>query len=153
MSSQGIEVDQIEQLRGRHVGRLLLRAHRAFNARATQKLRQRGYDRLTLAHVNLLPHLDLEGTRITTLAERAGITKQGVGQFVADLERQGYLVRESDPDDRRAALVRFSDAGRRLLRDAVAVTSELEVEYAAALGNRRLASLRDALEALANVRR
>lgn len=147
------EEDQLERSRDRHVGRLLLRAHRAFSVRAVDKLRQRGYDRLTLAHINLLPHLAAEGTRITLLAERAGMTKQGAGQLVADLALQGYVTREADSADRRATLVRFTPRGRRLLGEAVAVVAEVEAEYATALGDRRLAELRDALETLAKVKR
>lgn len=147
------EEDQLERSRDRHVGRLLLRAHRAFSVRAVDKLRQLGYDRLTLAHINLLPHLAAEGTRITLLAERAGMTKQGAGQLVADLARQGYVTREADSADRRATLIRFTPRGRRLLREAVAVVAEVEAEYATALGDRRLTELRHALETLAKVKR
>ena len=139
---------QLRELRDRHVGRLLLRASRAFNARAAEKLRARGYGGLSLAHIGLLPHLDEDGTRITTLAERAGMTKQGMGQLVVDLERQGLLTRAPDPADRRATLVRFTDAGLRFLADAVAVTGELEAEYAANLGEQRLAALRETLAVL-----
>ena len=144
------ESRRLQALRERHVGRLLLRASRAFNARATEKLRVRGYGGLTLAHLALLPHLDADGTRVTTLAERAGMTKQGMGQLVGDLERQGYAARAPDPTDRRAALVRFTEAGRRLLADAVAVTGELEAEYVAILGEQRLATLRETLAVLAD---
>ena len=142
------EQGQPQLLRERHIGRLLLRAHRAFSARAVEKLWQRGYDGLSLAHIALLPHLDVDGTRITALAERAGMTKQGMGQLILDLERQGYVTRSPDPDDRRAVLVRFTEAGQVLLRDAVAVTSELEAEYSAILGKAQLRNLRDALMAI-----
>jgi DNA-binding MarR family transcriptional regulator len=131
--------------RERHVGRLLLQAQRSFNARAVEGLRRRGYAGLTLAHLSLLPHLDEEGTRITVLAERAGMTKQGMGQLVQDLERQGFLGRAPDPADGRATLVRFTPAGQVLLADALAVTAEVEAAFAAILGSERLADLRDAL--------
>ena len=144
---------ELREFRDRHVGRLLLRASRAFNARATEKLRERGYGRLSLAHIGLLPHLDEGGTRVTTLAERAGMTKQGMGQLVLDLQRQGLIERGPDPTDRRATLVRFTEDGRRFLADAVAVTGELEAEYAAKLGAERLAALRDALAAFVEQKR
>ena len=143
------EVRQLQDLREQHVGRLLLRASRAFNARATEKLRSRGYAGLTLAHLSLLPYLDANGTRVTILADRAGITKQGMGHLILDLERQGYIERVPDPTDRRAALVLFTEAGQRFLSDAVAVTGELEAEYAAVLGEQRLAVLRETLSVLA----
>ena len=97
----------------------------------------------------MLPHLDGEGTRITALAERAGMTKQGMGQLVVDLERQGFVTRAPDPDDRRAVVVRFTEAGWAFLRDAVAVTGQLEAEYAAILGEAQLQELRVALTAIA----
>lgn len=151
MSQPGtVEVaeQQVRELREQHLGRLLLRAQRAFNARAIAKLHERGHQGLTLAHTALLPHLDLEGTRITTLAERAGMTKQGMGQLVSDLERQGYVVRVADPTDARAVLVRFTDAGWQFLRDAHAVKRELETAYASILGAERLDALREALQAI-----
>lgn len=138
----------LQERRERHIGRLLLQAHRAFNTRAIDELRARGHPGLGLAHTALLPHLDLAGTRTTTLAERAGMTKQGMGQLVLDLERQGYLTRQPDPTDRRATLVRFTDEGWRFLRDAEAVKRDLEAEYASVLGERGLARLRAALETL-----
>ncbi|MFT4039219.1 MAG: MarR family transcriptional regulator [Thermomicrobiales bacterium] len=148
MSAAGRDrLDHREQ-REQHVGRLLLRASRAFNARAAEMLRARGYARLSLAHLGLLPHLDAGGTRVTTLAERAGMTKQGMGQLVADLEQQGLVDRTPDPADRRATLVRFTPAGEQFLADSVAVTAELEAAYAARLGPEQFAALRAALAAL-----
>ena len=138
--------EQIRELREQHIGRLLLQAQRAYNARAISMLHERGHRGLTLAHTALLPHLDLEGTRITTLAERAGMTKQGMGQLVSELERQGYVVRVADPTDARAVLVRFTDAGWQFLRDAHAVKRELEAGYASVLGPERLDALREALQ-------
>lgn len=140
-----------ERARRQHVGRLLLRAHRDFSSRAIAKLRERGYGELTLSHLSLLPHLDAAGTRTTVLAERGGMTKQGMGQLVIDLERQGYLERNPDPTDGRAVLVTFSDQGTKLLDDALAVTGEVEAEYAAALGPERMAQFRDMLATLAAI--
>jgi DNA-binding MarR family transcriptional regulator len=95
-----------------------------------------------------LPHLDATGTRTSVLAERGGMTKQGMGQLVIDLERQGYLLRSPDPTDGRAVLVTFSAQGEQLLWDALAVTGEVESEYAAALGQDRMNQFREMLAAL-----
>jgi DNA-binding MarR family transcriptional regulator len=138
----------LQELRDQHIGRLLLQAQRAFNTQAIEKLRARGYEGLGVAHTALLPHLDLDGTRITVLAERAGMTKQGMGQLVADLERQGLVTRTPDPADGRATLVQFTDAGWTYLRDAHDIKKELELEYAEVLGVPGLAELRALLTAL-----
>src|SRR4028119_277163 len=136
--------ERIRDTREQHIGRLFLRASRSFAALATRKLKERGHEGLGTAHTALLPHLDLEGTRATALAERAGMSKQAVGQVVRDLERQGYVERRPDPSDSRATLVRFTEAGWRFLRDAGDVKREIEAEYGAALGEERVRMLRAA---------
>lgn len=142
------ERGQIQELRDRRIGRQLIQVQRAFNAHAVEKLHVRGYATLTLAHLSLVPHLDVEGTRVTVLAERAGMTKQGAGQLVDDLERLGVLARLPDPTDGRAQLVTFTPDGLRFLTDAVAVVRELDDEYARILGRQRLEALRETLRLL-----
>ena len=135
-------------LRQQNTGRLLLRAFRAYNSHAVAALRERGHPAIGLAHTSLLIHLDLEGTRVTTLAERAGMTKQAMGQLLVDLERAGYVARSGDPKDRRALLVTLTEAGRRFYEDAYHVQLALEAEYAAILGHDQLLALRTALMTL-----
>ncbi|MCC7448578.1 MAG: winged helix-turn-helix transcriptional regulator [Anaerolineae bacterium] len=139
---------QLETLRQDHIGRLFLRAHRAFNDLAIQKLRAYGHEGLGIPHTGLLANLDLDGTHITVLAERTGITKQAVGQLVADLEQKGYVERVTDPADRRASLIKFTSAGWQFLLDAHQVKREIEAEYTAVLGEERMAQLRTALTML-----
>jgi DNA-binding MarR family transcriptional regulator len=143
-----LDLDQLAALRQEHIGRLLQRANRMFSEQATDMLRARGHTGLSLAHTTLLSHLDLDGTRISVLAERANMTKQAMGQLVAELERQGYLTRTSDPSDRRASLVQFTEAGWRFLLDAAEIKRSIEGEYATVLGEKRLAELRASLELL-----
>jgi DNA-binding MarR family transcriptional regulator len=141
MTPSSRERDQIRGVRDHHIGRLFLQAHRAYSAHAVELLRTRGYDQLGAAHAAILPHIDLEGTRATVIAERAGMTKQGAGHVIDDLERQGLVTRAPDPADRRAALVQFTDAGWEYLRAAHDLKVEIESEYANLVG-------RDAFETL-----
>jgi DNA-binding MarR family transcriptional regulator len=96
IDQSAIDLQQLDELRQQHIGRLLLRAQRAFSVRAIKKLRVRGHEGLSLAHTALLANLDLQGTRITTLAERVGVTKQAIGHLVQDLEQKGYIARAAD---------------------------------------------------------
>jgi DNA-binding MarR family transcriptional regulator len=100
--------------------------------------------------MNLIANLDLDGTRITSLAERIGISKQAAGHLVADLEQRGYIERAVDPDDRRATIVSFTDAGWGFLRDAHQVKHEIEAEYRAILGEQGMQDLRALLTALSD---
>jgi len=125
-----------------NIGRLLLRAQRDFDAQLNARLRERGYPDVRLAHSALFAHIEPEGTRTSELAEQAGMTKQGMGQLVADLEKKGYVERVEDPVDRRAKLVRLTKKGRRHVRDAREIIGEIEEAYALRLGNGRLETLR-----------
>ena len=79
----------------------------------------------------LLVILQREGaTRVTELATLIGIGKPSVSRQVALLEQLGLVVKEDDPDDRRAQRVTLSPAG-------IAEVDELR--------NRRLSFFRDAL--------
>jgi len=141
---------EIRERRENNIGRLLLRAYRAFGALATEKLRARGHEGLGITHTSLLPHITIEGTRLTTIAKLAGMTKQAAAEVLRDLEEQGYLERVVDPQDQRAVLVRFTREGWRFLRDAYETKVEIEEEYASILGSgtRSLDELRRALSAI-----
>jgi DNA-binding MarR family transcriptional regulator len=148
MKSQKISAEQIQVLRQDHIGRLLLRTQRDFSDTAASKLQARGHSSLGSAAIGLIPYIDLEGTRASVLAERAGISKQAVGQLIAELEASGYVTRQPDPQDGRAATIVFTDLGWRLLRDSYNLKLEIEAEYSAILGERRMKALRDALKML-----
>ncbi len=70
---------------------------------------------LRAAHTQVFENLDPEGTRLTTLAERAQISHQSMGEMVDELVKHGYLERLPDPADRRARLIRPSASGRDVL--------------------------------------
>lgn len=131
-----------------NIGRLLLRAQRDFDAELNARLRERGYPDVRLAHSALFAHIDVEGTRSSELAERGGMTKQGMGQLVADLEKKGYVERVEDPADGRAKLVRLTKKGWRHVRDAREIIGKIEEAYALRLGGRRLETLRAILKDL-----
>lgn len=134
MTPSETEREAIRDMRDHHIGRLFLQAHRAYSAHAVELLRARGYDRLGPAHTAILPHIDIDGTRASVIAERAGMTKQGAGQVIDDLQRQGLVERIPDPADGRASLVVFTDAGWTYLRAAADLKTEIESDYLQLLG-------------------
>jgi DNA-binding MarR family transcriptional regulator len=132
-----------------NIGRLLLRAVRAFEVDLTARLAARGYANIRLAHSAVFAHLDREGSRVVDLAERAGMTKQSMAELVDDLVAKGYLERRPDQSDRRAKLIVATTRGRRLLRDAIAEIGRMEAAYQGRLGNDEVDSLRSMLAELA----
>ena len=119
-----------------------------FRDRVRAGLHGRGHAALQPSHAGVIVNLETSGTRLTELAERAGVTKQAMGKLVAELETIGYVRLTPDPADGRAKIVRFSEAGLALLADAADVVDDIWDHYAALLGERRLVTLRGSLTAL-----
>ena len=73
--------------------------------------------RLDRAGATLLFKLSAKGDslRVTDLAEILGVDTPTVTRKVQQLERQGMVVRQTDPDDRRASRIRLTPDGRRTI--------------------------------------
>lgn len=131
------------------LGRLLLEAHRALAAELVTALEERGYPDARPGHASVFLHIDRRsGTRLTELARRARMTKQGMMLVVDDLEERGYVRRVPDPEDGRAKIVRLTARGRRFVAEARRATAAVEALARRELGDRRYEVLRDALDAI-----
>jgi DNA-binding MarR family transcriptional regulator len=98
------------------------------------------------AHSGVMAHIDIDGgTRLTAIAARANITPQAAGELVDDLERLGYVVRQPDPDDRRAKRIVLTDRGRDSVAAALETIATLEAEIEDVLGPDKLAELHASL--------
>src|SRR5437667_3997414 len=107
VASPEIDLKALQQEGKNSLARLMLPLYRAFNALAQEKYAARGHAVLTTAHTLLFANMDSDGTRIVTLAERMGTTKQFTGRLVHQLDQRHYLTTEPDPSDRRATIVRI----------------------------------------------
>lgn len=136
-----------EARRARNLRQLLLRASRIVNRQVVQGLHARGYTDLSATHTTLLSNMDLAGSTVTDVAERAGITKQAMGRLAAQLESAGYIRITGDPADGRVKLLRLTDKGERLMFESFGVMSGLEKRYAALMGRTRFAALVGGLQA------
>jgi DNA-binding MarR family transcriptional regulator len=129
--------------------RLLLEGHRALATELLSSLEERGYPDARPAHAALFMNIDRRsGTRLTELARRARITKQGMMLIVDDLENRGYVRRVPDAEDARAKVVRLTARGRRYVAEARRAVAALEARARRELGDRRYEALRSSLEQL-----
>ena len=148
MSRPALDDPGLRAWRDQTLYRLVLRAHRAETTATLERIAARGYDDVSLRDTNLLANLDTDGTIITALARRAGVTRQAASQQVAALERAGYVERRASDADGRAAVIYQTAQGRALLDDALDIVDDLEAGYAAHLGAARLATLKKLLVTL-----
>ncbi|WP_107660212.1 MarR family winged helix-turn-helix transcriptional regulator, partial [Nocardia suismassiliense] len=91
--------------------KLLSHATTAYERALNRELRARLDDQLRPAHYAVFRHLDPAGSRITALAESAGMTQQAMGELVTHLERCGLVERQGDPADRRGRPGGLAGAG------------------------------------------
>ena len=128
----------------------LFRAARLANERALEELNRRPHKGPAVrpTHTALFPHIDLEGTRISTLADRVGISKQATSELVEELDEMGLVERIPDPTDGRAKLVRYSKEGRKHLLGGLDLLKSVEDQLAGALGKRKMRNLRNTLQDL-----
>ena len=112
---------------------LVRRASRLMVEELVERLRAAGFDDMTAAHHPVFENLDRDGTRLTVLAARTGMTHQSMGELVAALERAGYVERRPDPADARARLVVLTAKGRRAVRQALTEIAAIEAAWEARL--------------------
>jgi DNA-binding MarR family transcriptional regulator len=134
-----------------NVGLLLFIPYRALEARVFAALAAAGYDDMTPAQVRVFQRIAPRGSRLTDLAQQAQITKQSAGFLVDQLEKAGYVHRTADPRDARARLVRISPRGAAAIPVAAAVVAQVEAEWTAHLGQRRMAHMRESLAMLCEI--
>jgi DNA-binding MarR family transcriptional regulator len=133
------------------LGRMLLEGQRALAAELAAELSERGYEELRPGHATVFLHIDRRaGTRLTELAGRARISKQGMMLAVDDLESRGYVRRVDDARDARAKIVRLTAVGRSAAAECRRAVQAVEQRARRQLGDRRYDALRDALDELAN---
>lgn len=140
--------DKLEAEKARRTVQLLFKAARLLNEQAIERIRLRTDQPVRVTHTTVLPHIDLEGTRLTELARRLGVTKQAAGQIVDELEEMGFLERVADPKDARAKLVRYSKKGQAAMLDGLQVLGEIEAEMRDVVGEAKMRTIHEALAAV-----
>ena len=143
-----------------HLGHWLALASQKFDARvlvlmarndrmplALANLCARGH--LTAAHVHITRHLAPGGSRLSDLAQRAGISKQAMGKLVDQCEAWALVQREADPVDARARRVVFTDAGLAWLQAYEEAVRQAVSELRDAVGPEVAAVIAIGLEAYA----
>ncbi len=129
-----------------HLGRLLGHAMRRFDERVLA-LMARNVDvplalsnlaaraQVSAAHIHITRHLALEGSRLTDLAARAGMSKQAMGDVVDQCEAWGLVQREADSRDKRARLVAFTPTGLAWLAAFEQAVAQADREFRAEVGD------------------
>ena len=143
-----------------HLGRFLGHAARRFDDRVLRLMAHNIDVPLALsnlaaraqvgaAHIHITRHLALAGSRLTDLAQQAGMSKQAMGDLVDQCEAWGLVVREPDAKDARARLVRFTPTGLAWLQAFKEAVAQAEAEFHSEVGSEIATVVMMGLEAYA----
>jgi DNA-binding MarR family transcriptional regulator len=117
----------------------------AIGAELHARLREIGFAEIRPAHGCVFGNIDHEGSRLTELADRSGITKQSVGEAVGDLERLGFVERVPDPGDGRAKIIRLTPHGAEAMAAAQEIFDDIEGRLSQELGQDNFDEFRETL--------
>lgn len=129
-----------------HLGRLMGLALRRFDERVLNLMAHDANVPLALsnlaareqigaAHIHITRHLGLQGSRLTELAQSAGMSKQAMGDLVTQCEAWGLVQREPDARDARARRIVFTDTGLLWLEAFRQAVAQAEAEFRAQVGD------------------
>ena len=126
----------------------LLRASRVINIEIVNGLHKQGFTELSSTHTALLSNLDLEGSSLTEIAQRAGMTKQAMGRLADELIKLNYIQRSANKIDKRAVKLAFTPAGLKLMNHSFRIMEEIEMRCTDRLGENRFNTLLISLQEL-----
>lgn len=124
-----------------HIGWTLWQATQAWRREFVAAMAAAGHGWFAQARGNLLVHIGPGGARQGDLAEKAGLTKQAVQQFVDELVADGIVRRSPDETDARARRITLTPAGEAAMRDADRIKLEIESRWRDRIGAEAFAAL------------
>lgn len=136
-----------------NTGTLMLYAYKNFEEDLFARMHAGGHADLRPKHGAVIANIEREGTRLTTLARRAGMGAPAMLQLVDEMEGTGYVGRRPDPSDRRAKLVVPTAKGVAAAELSFRIIKDIEAHYERLLGRKQYAQLQDALERLGEIGR
>ena len=124
---------------------LLTGAKRWFEDALEASMRAAGEQPVSSAQAQVFACLDAEGTTVSELARRIGVTRQSAHQAVHGLVAMGLLEQVPDPASARSRLIRMTAEGTRVHHRAQDTLAVIEGVLADRIGRQATTALRDAL--------
>jgi DNA-binding MarR family transcriptional regulator len=103
-------------------------------AEITAAIASAGYGDLRPSDGYLVQHLQQGPVSIGELAQKLGITAQGVSKMVIEMEHKGYVTRTPSPQDQRTRLVDLTQRGWEAIYATRRARAHVNRELRATLG-------------------
>jgi MarR family transcriptional regulator for hemolysin len=133
--------------KGEIIGQLLHGTARAWRQKLDQRLKPMG---LSQAKWRTLMHLSLSEDALTQaeIAARLGVEEPTVVNLLHRLEKEGWITRNSSPDDRRCKMVLLGQRAERVIAQIKATADKLRHELLAGIPQ---ADLQTCMKVLARI--
>jgi len=143
-----LDIDDGPEYDWRHenLPRIFLGAYKYCEGEIEKQLRKTKYANVRSVHLGVMREMNIDGTRISTLARRCGVTKQAMSQLVSECEKIGIVKRTADPSDGRAKIVVFTRTGLNLINHSKGIIESIEREITEAIGATRAKRMKSALQ-------
>ena len=132
------------------VGALLRMTYQLTRERQFKALIDNGFGDLNQALLSVMVYPYPDGTRPLELAERTNMTKQAMNYLLGQLETLGYVERRAEKGSSRR-LVFLTRRGWQAVETIRAAVKEVEVEWAAVLGQERFEKFTEMLRELSKI--
>lgn len=124
---------------------LLLDAADWFNDTLLERLENEHGIHFTTNHARIFARLPRGGATPSDLARKVGVSRQSMQKLLEYLERRELVCTVPHPDDARSKIVRITETGQQLLRDAAQILVGLEEELENRIGADAVQQLRVSL--------
>jgi len=131
---------------------LLRRPYHALLTQLHARLSAAGYADIGpfMGH-NIFFYLREGGLRLTELAKRADTSKQAMRYTINQLQAAGYVERVADSTDGRAKIIRLTERGWAVRREADEIMASIEGECVRRLGEERMVQFEGLMKEVSDV--
>lgn len=132
-----------------HIGSLLKQIYRLYSVELIRQLQARGFTDLRASFLEILLYLaEHESPSIKMIGKACGLKKQTMTSHLNELERRGYIRRQSSESDKREQLVNLTAYGEKFKVNLLQVVNDVEAHYSKKLGEVELDRVEHMLENL-----
>ncbi len=133
-----------------HIGARLWRMSELWKKQFDIEMTKLGHHYFSEARGNIMRYIGPRGVSQNLIVKRMGFSKQAVQQLIDDLEIDGVVTRQVDPNDKRGKIVVLTQLGLAAQHDANAVKKRIEREYEKRIGAEKVENLSQILDILAD---
>lgn len=113
----------------------LIKAGRLINQQGLAIAREAfGLTELKQSHLDLFPYIDIDGSSVSEIAKRKGVSKQAISKLVQEMVAMELLHLKTAPEDKRCKQVFINTSGPRALQKGFTALTTLDQQLIKQLG-------------------